>query len=90
MADLESCSRIELRSVIKLLVAEQRKPSEIFRRMSDVYEETCFSQKNVHIWAKLSKEGGKNVFDKDRPGRSTGMRTPTMIKSVDDIIPTEG
>ena len=45
MADLEICSRIEQRSVIKVLVAEQCKPSEIFRRMSAVYEEACFSQK---------------------------------------------
>jgi len=45
MADLESCSRIEQRSVIKFLVEEQCKPSEIFRRMSAVYEKACFSQK---------------------------------------------
>ena len=45
MADLEICSRVEQKSVRKFLVAELSKPSEIFRRMSDVYEEACFSQK---------------------------------------------
>ena len=45
MTDLKSCSRIEQRSVIKFLVAEQCKPSDIFRRMSDMYEEACCSQK---------------------------------------------
>ena len=89
MADPESCSRIEQRSVIKFLVAEQCKPSEIFRKMSDVYEEACFSQKNVYKWAKLFKEGRKNVFDKDRPGRFTGVRTPTMINSVVDTIQSD-
>ena len=49
MADLESRSRIEQISVIKFLVAEQCKPSEIFRRMSDVYEEACFSQKCLQM-----------------------------------------
>ena len=36
MADLESCLRIKQRLVIKFLEAEQCKPGEIFRRMSDV------------------------------------------------------
>ena len=76
--------------MIRFLVAEHCKPSEIFRKMSDVYEEACFSQKNVYKWAKLFKERRKSVFDKDRSGRPTGVRTPTMIKSVDDIIRTEG
>jgi len=45
-----------------------------------------FQPKNVYKWAKLFKEGRKNVFDEDRPGRPTGVRTPTMIKAVDDTI----
>ena len=60
MAELESCSRIEQRLVIKFLVAEQCKPSEIFRRTSDVYEEAYFSQKNVYKWATLFK--GRKMF----------------------------
>ena len=35
-------------SVIKLLVGEKCNPCEIYRRMSDVYGEACFSQKNVN------------------------------------------
>ena len=89
MADLESCSRVEQRSVRKFLVAELSKPSEIFRRMSDVYDEACFSQKMSTNGLNYSKNDGK-MFSMKRPGRSTGAKTPTMIKSLDDIIRTEG
>jgi len=92
MADLESCSRIEQRSVIKFLVADSANQVN--------YSEECLlcmkkhvSAKNVYKWAKLFKEGRKNVFDEDRPGIPTRVRTPTMIKSVDDTTPfsrTEG
>ena len=54
--------------------------------MSTVYEEACFSQKYVYKGTKLFKERQKNVFDENRPRILTGMRTPTMIKSVNDAI----
>ena len=44
-----------------------------------------FQSKNAYTWAKLFK-GRKNVFDEDRLGRPKGVRTPTMIKSVDETI----
>jgi len=47
------------------------------------------SAKSVYKWAKLFKEGRKNVFDEDRPGRPSVVRTPTMIKSVDDTIQSD-
>ena len=42
MSDKEACSRIEQRSVIKFLVAEGCKAVEIHRRISTVYNATCF------------------------------------------------
>lgn len=47
MADQKACSNIELRSVIKLLVAEECKPVEISRRISNL-SITCFNQTNVY------------------------------------------
>ena len=38
-------SKVEQKSVMKLLVAEKCKTCEIYRRMCDVYEEACFNQK---------------------------------------------
>ena len=39
------CNRLEKKSVIKFLVAENCKLCEIYRRMCDAYREACFSQK---------------------------------------------
>ncbi|BFZ23541.1 hypothetical protein BsWGS_26580 [Bradybaena similaris] len=89
MADQEACSRIEQRSVIKFLVAEECKPVEIHRRMSTVYGATCFSRKNVYKWAKLFKEGRSSVEDEDRPGRPTEVRSPEVIESVNDLTQSE-
>ena len=86
MADKEVCSRTEQRSVIKFLVAEGCKAVEIHRRMSTVHGATCFSRKNVYKWAKLFKEGRRSVEDEDRPGRPTEVRSPEVIKSVNDLI----
>ena len=38
-------SRLEQRSVIKVLVAEKCKPCDIHRKICDVYGEVCFIEK---------------------------------------------
>ena len=43
-------------------------------------------KKNVYKWAKLFKEGRRSVEDEDRPGRPTEVRSPEVIKSVNDLI----
>jgi len=45
--------------VIKFLVAEQCKPSEIFKRMSVVYEGACFNQKKFTNGLNYSRKDGK-------------------------------
>ena len=59
MADLESCSRLKQRLVIKFLVVEHCKPSEIFRKMSYMYEEACVSQKMSTNGLNYSKQDRK-------------------------------
>ena len=44
--------QLELRYVIKYLVAAKFKACEIYRKLSDAYGEAYFSQKNVSRWAK--------------------------------------
>ena len=51
-----------------------------------MYGATCFSRKNVFKWAKLLKEGRRSVEDEDRPARPTEVRSPEVIKSIDDLI----
>ena len=51
-----------------------------------MYGATCFSRKNVYKWAKLFKEERRNVEDEDRPGRPTEVRSPEVIKLVNNLI----
>jgi len=61
MADLESCSRIEQRSVIKFLVAEQCKPSANQVK----YLEECRLCMKKHVSAKKMFTNGLNYSRKD-------------------------
>ena len=53
-ANHTQCSTFEQRSVIRFMLAEKCKSCEIYRRMSDVYGETLFSQRNIQ---KCVKQG---------------------------------
>ena len=85
-ANQTESSRLEQRSVIKFLVAEKCKPCEIYRRMSDVYGEACFSEKNVYKWAELYEEGRKSVRDDDSSIQPPMSSTPEMVDSVNALI----
>ena len=54
--------------------------------MFDVYEEECFSKKNVYKWTKFYKEGQNTIEDEDRQGRPTMASTPEMEDSVNVLI----
>ena len=45
MVDKSECSRLELKFIIKFLVAVKCKQGEIYKRMCDVYGEGCFIKK---------------------------------------------
>ena len=46
--------------------------------------QSLFSHLPLGKWRSIA--GRKNTFNEDRPGRLTRVRTPTLIKSVDDTI----
>ena len=47
-ANQTECPKLELRSVIKFIMAEKRKQCEIFRGMCDMYGAAYFRQKDVY------------------------------------------
>ena len=59
-------SKLEQRSVINFLLAEKCKPCEIYRRICNVYGETCFSEKSVHKSAR-HEFATKSLSQKDSP-----------------------
>ena len=66
---------LEQRSDIKFLVAEKYKSYEIYRRMCDMYRETCFSQ-NIYSLA----EHGFITMNVSRKGNSWSGNTLTLWK----------
>ena len=75
------------RSVIKFLVGEKCKSCEIYRRMYDVYRETCFSflkKKKVYKWAK-NKFAIMKLSCEDSPWNGNAL-TKEKVKSVKVIL----
>ena len=61
-ANQTQCSRLEQKSVINFLVAENFKPCEIYKRMCIVNEKTCLSQKCLQkskVWVCYYKPKAK-------------------------------
>ena len=64
-ASQTECSRVEQRCVIKFLMTEKCKTSEIYKSICDVYGKACFSLKNVYKWVEY--EFIKSLRKKDSP-----------------------
>ena len=75
MSDKETCSRIELQSVFKFLVAEGCKAAQIHRRMTTVNGATCFI-KNKHKKqtqeTNIKNKRKKDINNKRRSDQSKG------------------
>ena len=54
--------------------------------MSAVCGATFCSRKKAYQWDNLFKEGWSSVEDEDRPGRPTEVKSPKVIKTVNDLI----
>ena len=52
MVNQTEFSRLEQRSLMKFLVAQNYKPCEIYKRMCEVYAGTRFHQIIAYKWAK--------------------------------------
>ena len=76
-------SRLEQRSVIKVLIAEKCKPCEIYSRLCDIYREAYFSQKNVPmslpLWSELKCQSMKWKY-KDSPVKKTKISSAVVSK----------
>ena len=84
IANLVDSFRLEKSSVIKVLLAKNYKPCEIYRRMCDVYCKAYFSI-NVYKWERLIKEGRNSIQEKNRSG-SPMVSTTEMMDLVNALI----
>ena len=60
-APLETCTKEEQRSAIRLLGSDGVNPSEIHRRMKVQYGDACLSLQQVYDWDREFKSGVLSV-----------------------------
>lgn len=79
---LEDCTLEEQRSVIRFLVAEGVKPSEIFSRMLIQYGKSCMNRANFYKWVDRFKSGRTSVGDEPRCGRPVEIAISLKISEL--------
>jgi transposase-like protein len=82
---LQSCTKQEMRSVIRFLNAEGAKPVEMYRRMLAKYI-SRMNETQVYEWVQKFKNGAQSAEESPRPGQAHRVVTPEMIAAVDDLI----
>lgn len=79
-------SKQKQRAVIEFLTKEGCRPSDIHRRLQNVYGDDTIDKSNVHRWMKKFKEGETSIEDKPRSGRPSTATTDTNRQRVDELI----
>ena len=77
---------LELRSVIKFLIKEGKKPKEIRERMNAVYGDVSPSSYQVKFWSKQFKWGRESIEDDARASRPVEASSKEMCQKVEDTI----
>jgi transposase len=85
-APLSSCTKEEMRGVIRSLFAEGVKPVEIIRLMQAQYGDNCLSRSKIYEWTDHFKKGRTSVCDEERSGRPSASRTENNIQTVERIV----
>ena len=72
---LMNWSKIEVRSVIRVLTAKGLKPTEMLSEIKSVYREKAMGRSQVFEWCSKFKRGHEDVKDKVHPGPCVSART---------------
>ena len=71
--------KVEYRAVIKLLVFERQKTTEIHQRLVNVYGYAAPSLATVSRWAKQFQRGRASIEDEPRSGAPSSSVTPNLL-----------
>jgi hypothetical protein len=85
-APLVTCTKEEQRSVIRFLISEGVKPTEVHRRMKVQYGDACLSQQQVYEWNRKFRNGVTSVAHAPRPGQAHRVVTPESIAAVEALV----
>ena len=77
---IEGPADCEIRSVIRFLNARNVLPSEIHRRICQVYGDNAKSDGVVRKWVRMFNEGRENLYDEARSGRPALVNDDLMCK----------
>ena len=75
-APLSTCTKIELRGVVRFLWAKNMEAKDIHKEMLPMYGEHCLSRQAVHNWVQKFSEGRTSIEDEHRVGRITFRQQP--------------
>lgn len=76
-------AKCEIRSVIRFLQATGVPPTDIHRKLTQVYGDKCMSVQMVRHWCREFSNGRKDVHDEERSGR------PAVSESIVEKIERE-
>jgi transposase len=75
----------EVRSVIRILKAQNVRAIDIHRQLTAVYGEGVMNESSVRKWCQMFNEGRTNVHDEERSGRPSPI-TEDLKKQIDEQI----
>ncbi|KAL4136258.1 hypothetical protein QTP88_007809 [Uroleucon formosanum] len=81
-----SCTKEEVRAVIRFLNFQNVSPAEIHRKITKVYGPNVMSRKSVSVWCSKFNLGRESVEDEARSSRLISTSTTETIQAVEKLL----
>ncbi|UYV80144.1 EPM2AIP1 [Cordylochernes scorpioides] len=81
-----SCTKYEMRAVIRFLYHEGVISFESYSKMKAVYGDKCSSQNRIFEWVKKFKSGIESLIDGQRPGAPVKVSDDATTWAIDEMI----
>jgi hypothetical protein len=86
MSERQVPTAVAQRIIIRFLVGEDVKNTDIFVRLQKQFGSECLSRAGVFKWAKIFKDGHKTVENEPHDRRPRTSVTPDNIRRVEQLI----
>ncbi|XP_025191027.1 protein GVQW3-like [Melanaphis sacchari] len=81
-----SFTKEEVRAVIRFFNFQNVSPTEIHRKLTEVYGPHVMSRKSVSVWCTKFNSGRESVEDEARNGRPISTSTAETIEAVEKLL----
>lgn len=82
----ESFSKQDVRTVMKFLFLQGKRPPEMHRELEGVFKDNAPSEQTVRKWFRLFQEGRTSVEDNERSGRPLEASSPDVVQQVEMLL----